>query len=355
MRIELGLRWHTQVDGARVEIDESLFALLRAVAAGGSLNFAAKELGVSYRHAWGLVRTWEERIGSPLLASRQGRGTNLTAFGSGLLVARDEAERDLAQQLAATALRAGARMEAAITSDCRRVRIASSHGDRIAALREHLVAENRDVALEIVGSEGALRHYRRGDADVAGFHLPMGALGRSVAAKLIGMLDDRHDALYLLDIRALGLMSRQQDPIRDLAALAGGEVRFVNRQPGSATRLTFDGLLGEQGIAPGDIRGYRDEEYTHTAVAALVVSRDVDAAFGAEEAARHFDLCFVPMVEERFYIVVNRAADSAVRQAVAEFCAALEFEHVAKMKADERTPSVAVLKRVHRAGFWKSL
>jgi molybdate-binding protein len=182
----------------------------------------------------------------------------------------------------------------------------------------------------------------------------MGALGRSVAAKLIGMLDDRHDAVYLLDKRALGLMSRSDDGYDELADLTGGDVRFVNRQPGSATRLTFDGLLGEHGIAPGDIRGYRDEEYTHTAVAALVVSRDVDAAFGAEDAARHFGLCFVPMVEERFYIVVNRACDSSVRQAAADFCAALEFDDAAKMKADERTPTVAVLKRVHRAGFWKS-
>ncbi len=354
MQIELGLRWQTRVDGSRVEIDESLFALLRAIAAGGNLNFAAKELDVSYRHAWGLVRTWEERLGSPLLVSRQGRGTHLTTFGAGLLAARAQAEQALAQQLAATALRAGASMEAAIASDCRRVHIASSHDDRVSALREHLVAENREVTLEIVGSEGALRHYRRGDADIAGFHLPMGALGRSVAAKLIGMLDDRHDAVYLLDKRALGLMSRSDDGYDELADLTGGDVRFVNRQPGSATRLTFDGLLGEHGIAPGDIRGYRDEEYTHTAVAALVVSRDVDAAFGAEDAARHFGLCFVPMVEERFYIVVNRACDSSVRQAAADFCAALEFDDAAKMKADERTPTVAVLKRVHRAGFWKS-
>lgn len=353
MQIELGLRWHTQVDGVRVEIDEPLFALLHAIAAGGNLNFAAKELGVSYRHAWGLVRNWEERLGSPLLVSRQGRGTHLTTFGTALLAAREQAEQTLAQPLAATALRAGASMEAAIASECRRAWIASSHGDRVTALREHLVAKNRDVALEIVGSEGALRHYRRGDANIAGFHLPMGALGRSVAAKLIGMLDDKHDALYLLDIRALGLMSRPAHRIEELAELTGGAIRFVNRQSGSATRLTFDGLLGEHGIAPGEIHGYRDEEYTHTAVAALVVSRDVDAAFGAEEAARHFDLCFVPMVEERFYIVVNRTCDSSIRQAVADYCAGLEFDTAIKMKSDERAPTVAVLKRVHRAGFWK--
>lgn len=90
MQIELGVRWQARVDGARIEIDESLFALLRAIAGGGNLKVAAKELGVSYRHAWGLVRTWEQRLGSPLLVSRRGRGTHLTKFGAGLIAARDQ-------------------------------------------------------------------------------------------------------------------------------------------------------------------------------------------------------------------------------------------------------------------------
>ena len=306
MDIDLDLRWRTAVDGEATEIEDTLFALLEGVAAGGSLNHAAQAAGVSYRHAWGLVRDWEHRLGAPLVRSRRGRGASLTTFATALLGARADAARALQPALSATALRVSAAVEAAIERDRSRVRFASSHADLVQKLRDSLARNGHDVLLEIVGSEGALRHYRRGDADVAGFHLPLGTLGRTVAAKLIGLLDDQKDDIFLLEKRTLGLMSRPDQPVPTLDTLAGGKFRFVNRQPGSATRLTFDGLLGAAGIAPGDVRGYGDEEYTHTAVAALVVSRDADVAFGASDAANHFALAFEPMVEERFYLVVRK-------------------------------------------------
>ena len=116
---------------------------------------------------------------------------------------------------------------------------------------------------------------------------------------------------------------------------------------------TFDGLLGALGLAPGDMHGYADEEDTHTAVAALVVSRDADVAFGEKRAADHFGLAFEPMVEERFYLVIKREFDSVVRQFIADYCALRSRSDATQMKADEFTPTVAVMKRVHNAGFWK--
>jgi molybdate transport system regulatory protein len=46
--------------------------LFRAVEACGSLNAAAKKLGMSYRAAWGRVRASEQRLGIPLIE----RGTH---------------------------------------------------------------------------------------------------------------------------------------------------------------------------------------------------------------------------------------------------------------------------------------
>jgi len=355
MEIDLELRWRTMIDGEAVEIDELLLALLRGIETGGQLNFAAKAERVSYRHAWGLVRAWEQRLGAPLLISRQGRGASLTRFGEGLLRTYEDTEKALKATLSKSALRASASIDAAIEKDRRGLRIASSHDELVLQLREGLEADQREVALEIVGSEGALRHYRRGDADLAGFHLPMGELGRTVAAKLIGFLDDKHDEIFMIEKRTLGLMSRSDKPCRTVAELTTNDLRFVNRQAGSATRLTFDGLLGAEGLAPGEIKGYQDEEYTHTAVAALVVSRDADVGFGSQRAAEHFDLVFEPMVEERFYLVIDREFDSFVRQYVTDFCASLQIDGAARMKPDEFAPTVAVMKRVHNAGFWKKV
>ncbi len=349
MEIDLALRWRTFVDGEAIEIDERLFSLLHGIEEAGQLNFAAKAEGVSYRHAWGVVRAWEARLGAPLLVSVQGRGASLTTFARGLLQARAETELALQPTMATNALLASATINGAIEKDRRQVRIASSHDDTVLRLRESIAADNREVTLEIVGSEGALRHYRRGDADIAGFHMPMGELGRTVAAKLIASLDDEHDQIFLIEQRILGLMSRDDKPCRTIEALISGEMRFVNRQAGATTRLTFDGLLGARGLVSEEINGYHDEEYTHTAVGALVVSRDADVAFGSHSAAQHFDLNFEPMVEERFYIVINRELDNTLREFVSEFCGQLEFDDRERIATDEFAPTVAVIKRVHNA------
>ncbi len=220
-------------------------------------------------------------------------------------------------------------------------------------LRDALKAR-QPVTLDITGSENALNRYRRGDADLAGFHLPLGDLGRTVAAALIGLLDPKRDQLWLLEQRTLGLLSRPPQPVRQLAALADGQLRFVNRQPGSGTRLIFDGLLGAAGIAPGAINGYDNEEYSHTAVAALVASNHADVAFAAADVAHGMALAFEALVDERFYLVMNRSADSGLRRALTTFCKDHHNVSDGILKADEYAPTVAVLKRVHRAGFWKA-
>ncbi len=347
MEIDLALRWRTILDGETIEVDELLFLLLRGVEAEGQLNLAANAEGVSYRHAWGLVRAWEARLGERLLVSVQGRGASLTMFARGLLQARAEAEQTLQPVLSVNALRASATIDSSIEKDRRRVRIASSHDNVVLRLRENLATNRCLVTLQIVGSEGALRHYRRGDADIAGFHMPMGELGRTVATKLISFLDDKDDQVFMIEQRSLGLMSRSDRSCFTIEELSSSDFRFVNRQVGSATRLTFDALLTARGLASEEISGYHDEEYTHTAVGALVASRDVDVAFGAKSVATHFDLNFEPMVEERFYIVMNREFDNPVRQFVHDFCSRLNFDARDRIAADEFAPSVAIMKRVH--------
>lgn len=352
MDIELDVRWRIRRGTHEAVLEPVVFELLRGIRAGGHLNYAAQAAGVSYRHAWGLLRDWEERFGTPLVSARQGRGAQLTAFGEALLEIAGDSERALAPTLERVALETAARLTEAADPRRQPVAIVSSHSERMAALREHLRDRFR-VTLDITGSENALHRYRHEAADIAGFHLPLGDLGRRVAAHLIGLLDGTRDRVWLLEERVLGLISRPAQPVRAIAQLAAGGTRFINRQPGSGTRLIFDGLLGEAGIAPGAVPGYGDEEFTHTAVAALVASGGADAGFGSAAAAAALDLAFEPLVPERFYLVMPRSADSGLRRAVSEFCAAQELPNRARMKDDEITPTVAVLKRVHRAGFWK--
>lgn len=73
----------------RFAIGEGGIALLLAVAAHGSLAEGARQIGWSYRHAWGYLRHAETVLGTPLTATRPGkgvsRGTVLTA-AAGLVI-----------------------------------------------------------------------------------------------------------------------------------------------------------------------------------------------------------------------------------------------------------------------------
>src|SRR3990172_756102 len=77
-------------------LDSQLFVLLDAIARLGSLQQAAREFGISYRHAWGLVTTATRTLGTTLVKLERGRGATLTPLGEALL----QLDRKTAQQLA---------------------------------------------------------------------------------------------------------------------------------------------------------------------------------------------------------------------------------------------------------------
>ena len=92
--------------------------------------------------------------------------------------------------------------------------------------------------------------------------------------------------------------------IRAIADLTRPGVRFINRQRGAGTRLLLDFLLQEQGLEAAAIQGYEREEYTHMAVAVNVLSGTADAGLGILAAARALGLDFIPLLPERYDLVV---------------------------------------------------
>ena len=96
--------------------------------------------------------------------------------------------------------------------------------------------------------------------------------------------------------------------ILSLADLMQKDVRFINRQADSGSRLEFDQLLSGAGIAPSSIKGYRDVEFTHLAVAATVATNKADACYGIKAAALSCKLDFIPMLTERYYLACRKEA-----------------------------------------------
>ncbi len=77
--------------------------LLLAIEREGSLSAAARRLGMSYRHAWGVVREVERELGFRLLRTerggRRGGGSSLTERGRALVRAYGLLERALREEV----------------------------------------------------------------------------------------------------------------------------------------------------------------------------------------------------------------------------------------------------------------
>ncbi len=306
--VELALKWSLG-RGEMAEMPALLFDLLQAIRDRGSLARATRGLGVSYRSGWNLLHRWAGGLGQALVELEPGRGARLTALGEKLLWARGHAQSRLAPVLSDVAAQLVAELDV-VTNKPASLVVFASHSLAQDTLRE-LVRRRAGVDLELHnhGSLESLRLFGEGHCDLAGFHIVEGELRKELARAYRPLLDARRHSLVRVAHRRQGLMLPPGNPrgLATLHDLARANVRFVNRQPGSGTRLLFDALLRRDGVGPASIRGYDTEEFTHSAVAALLASGAADAGFGVEAAAARFGLAFVPFADEAYYFAVRTA------------------------------------------------
>jgi molybdate transport repressor ModE-like protein len=301
-------------DRAGPPLAREFVPLLAGIAAGGSLAAAARSLGLSYRGAWGVLEAAERSSGATFVVLERGRGSRLSPLGE-RLVAADAA----AQQLLVTnagALRVPLRHALPMQAMASTLRVAASHDMALAALRAQWRGQH-GVELEFHGSAESLALYVSGEVDIAGFHVG----GRD--SLLVSMLRPSRDQPVRFLRRSQGLILPRGNPrrVKALSDVAAKRLRFVNRQPGSGTRLLLDRLLAQGGLQPGDVEGYANEEFTHLAVAATIAAGKADAGVGLEAAARDFGLTFVPLVREDYLFVCRKRAFRSPR--VMAFCALL--------------------------------
>ena len=306
MNIELHLAW-TLVGKQREPLNPELIALLDGIASGGNLRYAARATRLSYRHAWGVIKYWEQYFGHTLVALVRGRGAVLTEAGETL---RDTWHKT--QERATAALDDAAAFARRHLEPLTRqqeegaLSIAASHGLGLTTLAELLRAEDVEVDLQLLGSEQGLERYATQACRVAGFHLPEGALGARLWQRFQPHIDVKRDILLQVETRELGFMTRATKPFEGVQALARQHLRFVNRQPGAGSRLVFDLLLADAGLKASAITGYHHEEYTHVAVAALVAAGQADVGFGTRAAAEQLGLSFHREVTEKYLLVLAR-------------------------------------------------
>jgi putative molybdopterin biosynthesis protein len=159
-----------------------------------------------------------------------------------------------------------------------------------------------------VGSLGGLLALKRGEAHIAGCHLLDEATGEYNISTIKQVLSGQETVLMNLVYRDQGLMVLKGNPknITNLTDLSRPDVVFINRQPGSGTRVLLDYKLKQAGIDSGGIKGYYREDSTHTGVAAAVMSGAADVGLGIMAAAKALGLDFIPLLKERYDLAIPR-------------------------------------------------
>ena len=180
-----------------------------------------------------------------------------------------------------------------------------------------------------VGSLGGLQALRREEAHLAGTHLLDEDTGEYNIPYIRRVLGDSEVVVVNLTYRDQGLIVPKGNPenIRTLSDLSREDVSFVNRQRGSGTRLLLDYELKLAGISVESIKGYDRDEYTHTGVAAAVASGIASVGLGILAAARALDLDFVPLLKERYDLVIpKRYYESQLLQPLLQIIRRSDFQ-----------------------------
>ncbi len=188
-----------------------------------------------------------------------------------------------------------------------------------------------------VGSSGGLMAIKRGEADIAGTHLlDESGVYNIPFLKKYGLIDD----VYLIKgyLREQGFIVKKGNPkkIKGFEDLLRDDVSFINRNPGSGTRILLDmelRKLAEKNSMKFEelkskIDGYNIEAKSHTAIAVAVLMGKADVGLGIKTVASRYGLDFIPVRGEEYDFVIRKERMS--KEAIKLFLNVLRSEEFKK-------------------------
>ena len=182
------------------------------------------------------------------------------------------------------------------------------------------------------GSLDGLERIGSGQAIAAGMHVYEPANGgwnvRHVEQRLAG------EPVVLIEWarrrQGLILSPASAEVVRSVGDLRGR--RLVRRQAAAGAGILLKHLMDREAVPMGEVDLLPDLMRTETEAAAAVALGRADAAPGLEAMARQFGLPFLPTIEERFDLLVDRRAwFEPPMQRLLAFCRSSDF----RAKADE--------------------
>ena len=161
------------------------------------------------------------------------------------------------------------------------------------------------LATLVNGSLDGLDCFFEGRAALAGLHIPEEE-GWNVATVAARGLHGCVLIAWAVRARGLILSEPMGGEVRRFSDLEGK--RVVMRQRGAGAAALFEKLLSDAKLSETDLAPSAELARTENDAAAAVAAGEADAALGIESMARRFHLPFLPLVEERFDLLVDRRA-----------------------------------------------
>ena len=198
-------------------------------------------------------------------------------------------------------------------------------------LLEWALRESRcGMATLFDGSNGGLKRFSLGEGMATGLHIPNSdSKGWNTNAVRLSC-PDQPAVLLEWAIRSRGLIvsDNRKKSIHSIGDLAGH--RIVPRQSESGAQKLFLELIEQSGLTYSSL-DMIDAARTETDVAEAISSDTAHAGFGLASVAAAYKLPFIPVIEERFDLLVDRHSYfEPPLQSLLAFCKTTRFQNKAK-------------------------
>lgn len=260
-----------------------------------------------------VVRVKLGKVGEKLIATPLNRGAGVTMSlvrADGLLEIPQSSEGfEAGMKVAVRLLRPIEEIENTVV-------VIGSHDLVIDLLADQIHTKWPDSGLSSahVGSLGGVMAIVKGEAHMAPIHLLDEATGEYNISYVKKLFPTFKGYLIRGVKRTQGLMLPKGNPkgVKGLEDLTRSDIRFVNRQRGSGTRLLLDHNLKIRNMDSEGIQGYDREMTTHMAVASAVASCTADVGLGVRSAAALTGLDFIPVGDEAYDFLVAESHIEAI-------------------------------------------
>jgi molybdate-binding protein/DNA-binding XRE family transcriptional regulator len=178
----------------------------------------------------------------------------------------------------------------------------------MSVLARHLQKSDMELVLAHRNSSQALDLLQLGCVHIAGSHLRDETTGESNLPQVRKLFPRGTAVVIAFAVWEEGIVVAHGNPkgVREIADFARKGIVLVNREPGSGSRSLLDASLKRLGIPSSKVKGYDQVAHGHLPAAWQVRTGHADCCVATRAAARVFALDFVPLISERYDLVIRK-------------------------------------------------